>query len=85
MTIEQAIRKMTSFPAQRLGILDRGLLRENNWADIVIFNPKTIIDKATFLDPHQFPVGIEFVIVNGDLVVSKGEHQTNLPGKVLRK
>ncbi len=85
MTIEQAIRKMTSFPAQRLGLLNRGLLRENNWADIVVFNPETIIDKATFLDPHQFPVGVEYVIVNGELVVSKGEHQTNLPGKVLRK
>ncbi|MHA1124384.1 MAG: N-acyl-D-amino-acid deacylase family protein [Candidatus Heimdallarchaeota archaeon] len=85
MTVEQAIRKMTSFPAQRLGIRDRGLLRESNWADIVVFDPETIIDKATFLDPHQFPVGIEYVIVNGKLVVSKGEHQTNLPGKVLRK
>jgi N-acyl-D-amino-acid deacylase len=85
MPIEQAIRKMTSFPAQRLGIRDRGMLRENNWADIVIFNQETIIDKATFLDPHQFPEGIEYVIVNGKIVVSKGKHQTILPGKILRK
>ena len=85
MTIEEAIRKMTSFPAQRLGVLDRGLLRENNWADIVIFNPETIIDKATFLEPHQFPVGIEYVLVNGELVVTKGEHLKNKPGKILRK
>jgi len=85
MTIEKAIRKMTSFPAQRLGIQDRGLLRENNWADVVVFNPETVIDKATFLEPHQFPVGIEYVLVNGELVVTKGEHQRNKPGKILRK
>lgn len=50
---------MTTLPAQRLGLRDRGLLREGHWADVVIFDPATIIDKATFDDPHQYPVGIE--------------------------
>ncbi|MHA1155517.1 MAG: N-acyl-D-amino-acid deacylase family protein [Candidatus Heimdallarchaeota archaeon] len=84
MLIEEAIRKMTSFPAQRLGVLDRGILRVGNWADIVIFNPETIIDKATFLNPHQYSEGIDYVLVNGEVVVEKGEHQNNLPGKILR-
>ncbi|NHJ46633.1 MAG: D-aminoacylase [Asgard group archaeon] len=85
MPIEQAIRKMTSFPAQRLGLFDRGILRKGNWADIVIFNEETIIDKATFLDPHQYPIGIEYVIVNGEIVIEKGKHLENKPGKTLRK
>ncbi len=85
MPLETAIRKMTSFPAQRLGIFDRGIIREGNWADIVVFNPDTVIDKATFLDPIQLPEGIEHVIVNGELVVEKGNHQLIKPGKILRK
>ena len=85
MPLETAIRKMTSFPAQRLGLYDRGLIRENNWADIVVFNPETIIDKATFADPLQLSEGIEYVLVNGQLVVANGQHQKIKPGKILRK
>ena len=85
MSLETAIRKMTSFPAQRLGLFDRGIIRENNWADIVIFNPETIIDKATFLDPHHHSIGIEYVLVNGQIVLEKGTHKQIKAGKILRK
>lgn len=85
MSLETAIRKMTSFPAQRLGLFDRGIIRENNWADIVIFNPETIIDKATFADPLQLSEGIEYVMVNGQIVVAEGQHKKIKPGEILRK
>ncbi len=84
LTLEEAIRKMTSFPAQRLGFRDRGLIREGFWADITIFDPSEIVDKATYTDPHQFPEGIKYVIVNGELVVEDGKHTGTLAGKVLR-
>ena len=84
LTIEDAIRKMASFPAQKLGLRDRGMIREGMWADVVVFNPKTVMDKATYEDPHRYPEGIEYVLVNGEIVVDKGEHTGALPGKVLR-
>jgi N-acyl-D-aspartate/D-glutamate deacylase len=76
---------MTGFPANRLGLENRGILKEGNWADIVIFDPETVIDNATYLDPHQFPTGIPFVIVNGTIVVRQGIQGEELPGLVLRK
>ena len=82
---EEAIRKMTSFPAQRFGILDRGLLRPGMCADITIFDPETVIDKATYKDPHNFPVGIPYVIVNGKITINKGKYTGVLAGKTLRK
>jgi len=85
LTIEEAIRKMTSLPAQKLGLQDRGLIKEGMFADIVVFNPETVEDKAAFTDPHQYPDGIEYVIVNGTIVVEKGKHTGTLPGRVLRK
>ncbi len=84
LTLEQAIRKMTSFPAQRLGIKDRGLLREGIWADIVVFDPDTVNDKATFEKPYALPEGVHYVMVNGKLVVEEGTIQKVFPGKVLR-
>nr|MDO8135650.1 D-aminoacylase [Candidatus Njordarchaeum guaymaensis] len=84
LTLEQAIRKMTSLPAQRLKLWDRGLLKVGMWADIVVFDPRTVIDKATFEDPHQHPNGINYVFVNGELVVEKGKHTGALKGKVQR-
>ncbi|MCK5045099.1 MAG: D-aminoacylase [Candidatus Heimdallarchaeota archaeon] len=84
MSLETAIRKITSFPAQTLGLADRGLLKKNMWADIVVFDQEKITDKATFANPHQLSVGIDYVLVNGDIVIEKGEHQSNLPGKTLR-
>jgi N-acyl-D-amino-acid deacylase len=85
LTLEDAIRKMTSKPARVFGFERRGELKAGNFADIVIFNPETIIDKGTFVDPIQFPEGIEHVLVNGRVVLS-GEHLgRELAGKVLRK
>lgn len=72
-------------PAQRLGLQDRGLLREGMKADITIFDFKKLIDKATFKDPHQYPEGIEYVVVNGEIIIDQQEHTGKLAGKVLRK
>jgi N-acyl-D-amino-acid deacylase len=85
LTLEDAIRKMTSFPALRLGLKDRGLIREFMSGDIVIFNPKTVIDKSTYDDPHHFPEGIPYVIVNGTIVVDNIKQKNRYPGKILRR
>jgi len=84
ITLEEAVRKMTSFPAQKLGLRDRGLIREGMAADIVIFDPERIEDLATYANPHQYPKGIPYVLVNGLLVVEDGEHIGTVAGKVLR-
>ena len=85
LRLPEAIRKMTSFPAQRLGIPDRGLLRDGFKADIVIFNPDTVHTDATKDDPKHYPVGIEYVIVNGKVVIQQGENTGLLPGRALRR
>ena len=85
LTLEDAIRRMTSFPAQKLGLRDRGLIKEGMFADIVLFNPDTVIDKATYDDPHQFPEGIPHVLVNGIVVVENNKQARKNPGKVLRR
>jgi N-acyl-D-amino-acid deacylase len=85
ISLPTAIRKMTSFPAQRLGLKDRGLIREGMAADITVFNAETIIDKATYAEPRQYPEGIEYVLVNGDPVVFAGQHTGSRPGYVLRR
>jgi N-acyl-D-amino-acid deacylase len=84
LTLEEAIRKMTYVPARRFGLLDRGLLQPGLAADIVVFDPDTIADKATYQHPHQFPTGIEYVVVNGELVVDAGQHTGKTPGRSLR-
>ena len=84
LKLPEAIRKMTSFAAQRLAITDRGLLRDGMKADIVVFNPKTVKAPATRANPKQFPLGIPYVIVNGQVVVDEGEHTGALPGRGLR-
>ena len=84
LRLPEAIRKMTSFAAQRLGLTDRGLLRDGMKADIAVFNPKTIKAPATRANPKQFPLGIPYVIVNGKVVVDGGEHTGALPGLGLR-
>jgi dihydroorotase/N-acyl-D-amino-acid deacylase len=83
LTLPDAMRKMTSFPAQITGLTDRGLLRPGMAADITIFDPKTVIDKATFENPLQYPVGIPYVIVNGVVVIDQGQHTGAKPGRVL--
>jgi N-acyl-D-amino-acid deacylase len=84
LTMEDAIRKMTWNPAQRILIKDRGALVEGMAADITIFDPNRVIDNATYLKPHLYPSGIEYVIVNGKVTIDKGEHTGALEGKVLR-
>ena len=93
LTLQEAIRKMTSFPAQRLGLMDRGVLRPGAWADIVVFDLERIHDRATNLYPHPYPFenyphsypeGIETVLVNGEVVLDQAEHTGALPGKVLK-
>jgi N-acyl-D-amino-acid deacylase len=83
LTLPNAIRKMTSFPAQIVGLTDRGLLRPGMAADITIFNPETVTDRATFEDPSQYPEGIPYVIVNGTVVIDHGHHTGKKPGRVL--
>lgn len=82
--LEKAVMKMTSAPAEKLGLRDRGFIRPGMWADIVIFDPKTIGDTATYLDPYRYPTGVVHVFVNGVAVISGGEHTGALPGKPLR-
>jgi len=84
LSLEEAVRKMTSAQARKLGLRDRGFLRKGMWADIVVFNPETIADTATYLDPYRYPVGVEHVLVNGVAVIRDGEHTGALPGKPLR-
>ncbi|WP_055667763.1 N-acyl-D-amino-acid deacylase family protein [Desnuesiella massiliensis] len=85
LSLEEAIFKMTKKPAELLGLKKRGTLKAGNFADIVVFNPDTIIDKGTFIDPVQYPEGIDYVIINGNLVIDNGEYKKILAGEVLRK
>jgi len=84
LTWEQAVRKMTSLPAQRLGFLDRGLLRPEMAADVVCLDPETVRDTATYEEPRKLPEGIPYVIVNGRLVVDDGRRTGEFPGRALR-
>ena len=84
ISLEDAIRKMTSLPAQTFGFRDRGLVREGFAADLVIFDENTVGDQATFVSPHQFPTGIEYVLVNGELVFTGGAMTSVRPGAALR-
>jgi N-acyl-D-aspartate/D-glutamate deacylase len=83
LTLPDAVRKMTSLSAAITGLTDRGLLRPGMAADITIFDPQTVSDKATFEDPAQYPVGIPYVIVNGEVVIDQGQHTGAKPGRVL--
>lgn len=83
LKLEEAIRKMTSMPAGRIGIKDAGLLSAGKKADIVIFNPETIGDKATYQKPHQYPVGIDYVVLSGEIVVDHGQLTGKMPGRII--
>ena len=85
MPLEEAIKKSTFRPAEKLQLKERGIIKEGYHADITIFDAENIIDTATFDNPHQYPTGIEYVVVNGTIVINKGEHTGKLPGKVLNK
>lgn len=84
MPLEEAVRKMTSAVANRLSIRERGLVRQGYFADVVIFDPDTVGDNATYEQPHQLSSGIDWVIVNGTVVVREGEHTGALPGRIVR-
>jgi N-acyl-D-amino-acid deacylase len=84
LRLEDAIRKMTSLPANTFHFKNRGELREGNWADIVVFDPEKIEDTATYKDPHHYPNGILYVLVNGVVVINKGEHTGAKAGMALR-
>jgi N-acyl-D-amino-acid deacylase len=81
--LEEAVRKMSNATAQRLGIADRGLLRAGFFADIAVFDPERVTDNATFEKPHQYATGVEYVLVNGQIVVERGKHTGARPGRVL--
>jgi N-acyl-D-amino-acid deacylase len=83
LTLEDAVRKMTSLPAQVLGLKDRGIIREGCWADLVVFDPDAVADTATYEKPKQYPKGIDYVLVNGALVVDEGRHTSARPGKII--
>ncbi|MBI4337601.1 MAG: D-aminoacylase [Chloroflexi bacterium] len=85
LSLPDAIRKMTSYPAQRLGLTGRGILRDDMFADIVVFDAERVKAPATRQQPKQFPIGIEYVIVNGQVVVEEGKHTGLLPGRALRR
>jgi N-acyl-D-amino-acid deacylase len=82
--LEEAVRRLTSFPAQTLGLERRGRLAGGHYADIVVFDPQTIQDHATFDRPHQYATGVAHVFVNGVQVVRDGEHTNSTPGRVVR-
>ncbi len=84
-TLQEMVRKITSMPADRLGLDGRGRVREGAFADLVLFDPARVADRATWTEPMLYPVGIEMVVVNGSVVVDRGEHTGRLPGRVLRK
>ncbi len=85
LKLEDAIRKMTSLPAARVGLKQRGKIKPGYYADLVVFDPEKIIDKATFTEPHQYPEGIHYVFINGTLAIDKGKFLNQRPGQVLRR
>ncbi|MGH7392591.1 MAG: N-acyl-D-amino-acid deacylase family protein [Candidatus Rokuibacteriota bacterium] len=84
LTLPEAVHKMTGLPARRLGLKDRGVIRPGARADLVVFDPRGVADRATYQEPHRYAAGIDHVLVNGRFVVRDGEHTGSLPGKVLR-
>ena len=82
-SVEEAVRKMTSLPASKLGLTQRGYLRPGCYADMVVFDAQAVMDRSTFQQPHQYPQGIRWVVVNGQVVVKDGQHTGALPGQIL--
>jgi N-acyl-D-amino-acid deacylase len=84
ISLQESIRRMTGLPAANLGLDRRGLIREGYFADLVVFDPKTITDRATYDDPHQYATGVKYVLVNGVTVIENGKHTGEKPGRALR-
>ena len=85
LTLAEAVHKMTGLSASQLGLANRGTLARGMKADITVFDPGAIRDLATFEEPHQLSVGVEYLLVNGDLVLDEGAHTGSLPGRVIRR
>jgi N-acyl-D-amino-acid deacylase len=85
LTLPQAVRKMTALPAERIGLRMRGQLRQGWFADVVVFDPETVIDRSTFAEPHQYPTGIDWVIVNGAVAVEDGVFHDVRSGRLLKR
>jgi dihydroorotase/N-acyl-D-amino-acid deacylase len=85
LTIEDAIRKFTALPAQRMRLADRGVLKAGMWADVVVFDPEKVTDRATFDKPNQLSEGMRFVLVNGVAVIAEGHATRTLPGRVITR
>ena len=83
LTLPEAIRKLAALPSSNLGLARRGVLKPGNFADVVVFDPATIADKATYEQPHQYAVGVRHVFVNGVQVLKDGEHTGAKPGRAL--
>src|ERR671915_58455 len=83
ISLEEAVRKMTSWPATRMRLVNRGTIEEGNWADVTIFDLAALDDRATYERPMEFPVGIEYVIVNGVVTIDRGRHTGARAGRVL--
>lgn len=84
LSLEEAIRKFSALPAQRLRLADRGVLKRGLWADVVVFDPATVADRSTFSAPNQLAVGMRWVLVNGVPVIADGQMTGARPGQVLR-
>ncbi len=84
ISLAEAVRKLTSLPARSLKLRGRGALMEGYFADVVVFDPKTVQDHATFEKPHQLATGVRDVVINGELVLENGEHTGSTPGRVVR-
>ena len=84
LSLPQAVHKMTGLPARRLGLYDRGVIRVGAKADLVVLDPRTVADAATYEAPHRYPRGVEHVLVNGRVVIRHGEHTGSLPGTLLQ-
>jgi N-acyl-D-amino-acid deacylase len=84
LTLEDAIRKFSALPAAQMRIADRGVLKEGAWADVVVFDPDSVRDLATFENPNQLSVGMQYLLENGVPVIAQGKATNALPGKVIR-
>ncbi|MCX5859079.1 MAG: D-aminoacylase [Proteobacteria bacterium] len=85
LSLPRAVHKMTGMPARKLGLKDRGIIKAGNFADLVIFSPDLISDRSTYPDPYRYPTGIDYVIINGQVVIEEGRHTGARAGRVLRK
>ncbi len=85
LKLEDAVRKMTSLNAAKIGLTDRGMLRVGGFADVTLFDADKVIDKSTYTAPFAYNDGIEYVIVNGEVVLERGKHTDAMPGRALRK